>query len=50
MTSNMELQPPKDLLHHLSRVARRREASQVKKFYKYFQIPGMGNLAGGVST
>lgn len=40
--------PPKDLTHHLSRNAASRQASQVKKFYKYFQIPGIGQLAGGL--
>ncbi|KAG8628218.1 hypothetical protein KVT40_004091 [Elsinoe batatas] len=40
--------PPKDLSHHLSRNARSREASAVKQFYKYFQIPGIGQLAGGL--
>ena len=42
-----ELEPPKDLSHHLSRVSKHRVASQVKKFYKYFSIPGIQNLAGG---
>lgn len=40
--------PPKDLSHHLSRNAKAREASAVKQFYKYFQIPGIGQLAGGL--
>ncbi|KAF2157540.1 aromatic amino acid aminotransferase 1 [Myriangium duriaei CBS 260.36] len=40
--------PPQDLSHHLSRNAKAREASQVKRFYKYFQIPGIGQLAGGL--
>lgn len=39
--------PPKDLSHHYSRAAKRRTPSQVKQFYKYFQIPGIQNLAGG---
>lgn len=40
--------PPKDLSHHLSRVTKGRKASSVKAFYKYFQIPGIGQLAGGL--
>lgn len=40
--------PPKDLLHHLSRNARSRQVSAVKRFYKYFLIPGIGQLAGGL--
>jgi DNA-binding transcriptional MocR family regulator len=40
--------PPKDLSHHLSRNAKSREASAIKQFYKYFTIPGIGQLAGGL--
>ena len=39
--------PPLDLSHHFSYTTRNRQASSVKEFYKYFQIPGIGNLAGG---
>ncbi|WPG98359.1 Hypothetical protein R9X50_00114800 [Acrodontium crateriforme] len=39
---------PKDLSHHLSRTTKTRELSQIKKFYKYFAIPGIGQLAGGL--
>lgn len=39
---------PKDLSHHLSRSTRSREASSIKQFYKYFAIPGIGQLAGGL--
>ncbi|PSN74732.1 PLP-dependent transferase [Corynespora cassiicola Philippines] len=39
---------PVDLSHHLSRSTRAREASSVKKFYKYFSIPGIAQLAGGL--
>ena len=39
--------PPLDLRHHLSRVTAARMESKIKEFYKYFQIPGIGNLAGG---
>lgn len=40
--------PPLDLSHHFSYPTKHREASSVKDFYKYFQIPGIGNLAGGL--
>lgn len=36
-----------DMSHHFSRVTKKRNESNVKRFYKYFQIPGIGNLAGG---
>ncbi|KAI7203479.1 hypothetical protein D0869_10662 [Hortaea werneckii] len=39
---------PKDLSHHLSRATKTRQASFIKQFYKYFQIPGIGQLAGGL--
>ena len=39
--------PPLDFSYHFSRVTAARQESSVKKFYKYFQIPGIGNLAGG---
>lgn len=39
---------PKDLSHHLSRVTKNRQASSMKQFYKYFAIPGIGQLAGGL--
>ncbi|KAF2198808.1 PLP-dependent transferase [Delitschia confertaspora ATCC 74209] len=39
---------PVDLSHHLSRTTRARQASSIKEFYKYFQIPGIGQLAGGL--
>ncbi|TDZ19598.1 Aromatic amino acid aminotransferase [Colletotrichum orbiculare MAFF 240422] len=40
--------PPRNLSHHFSEVTKRREASKMKDYYKYFQIPGVGNLAGGL--
>ncbi|KAL9586647.1 MAG: hypothetical protein Q9212_000782 [Teloschistes hypoglaucus] len=43
-----ELPKPLDLSHHYSRVTKNRIASSVKGFYKYFHIPGIGNLAGGL--
>lgn len=42
--------PPLDFSYHLSRVAKARQESKIKDFYKYFMIPGIGNLAGGEST
>lgn len=47
--SDRLLPPPLDLSHHLSPTTRNREASSVKDFYKYFLIPGIGNLAGGTT-
>ncbi|KAK3073788.1 hypothetical protein LTR53_004312 [Teratosphaeriaceae sp. CCFEE 6253] len=46
--SNDPRPPPKDLSHHLSRNTKSREASSMKAFYKYFSIPGIGQLAGGL--
>lgn len=46
----MALPPPLDLSHHLSYTTKNRQASSVKQFYKYFQIPGIHNLAGGMSV
>lgn len=46
-TSSSGPQPPKDLSHLFSRVTKNRVESKVKEFYKYFLIPGIGNLAGG---
>jgi hypothetical protein len=39
--------PPLDFSHHFSRVTKARQESKIKEFYKYFLIPGIGNLAGG---
>ncbi|GKT84738.1 aromatic amino acid aminotransferase [Colletotrichum tofieldiae] len=39
--------PPLNLEHHFSAVTRRRLPSKMKEYYKYFEIPGIGNLAGG---
>lgn len=38
---------PLDFSYHFSRVTAARQASSIKRFYRYFQIPGIGNLAGG---
>lgn len=45
----MPLSPPKDLSHHFSVTAKRREPSNIKDLYKYFFIPGIANLAGGTT-
>ena len=47
LTGKVELTPPLDLSHHFSRVTKNRLPSKIKEFYKYFSIPGIGNLAGG---
>ncbi|CAG7923095.1 unnamed protein product [Penicillium olsonii] len=39
---------PLDLSHHLSYATRNKKPSSVKSFYKYFQIPGIANFAGGL--
>ncbi|KAL8946636.1 MAG: hypothetical protein Q9222_006993 [Ikaeria aurantiellina] len=39
---------PLDLSHLYSRVTKNRNPSLIKGFYKYFQIPNIGNLAGGL--
>ena len=46
--ANDKRPPPKDLSHHLSRSTKNRAASSMKQFYKYFQIPGIAQLAGGM--
>ncbi|TIC99742.1 Aromatic amino acid aminotransferase C56E4.03 [Colletotrichum higginsianum] len=40
--------PPLNLEHHFSTVTQRRTPSKMKEYYKYFEIPGIGNLAGGL--
>jgi hypothetical protein len=45
-----ELDPPLDLSHHFSRTTKNRLPSKIKDFYKYFTIPGIGNLAAGESV
>jgi hypothetical protein len=47
MSTMTERPAPKDVSYHFSRVAKKRLPSQVKRFYQYFAIPGIGNLAGG---
>ena len=48
-SSNADSRPePIDLSHFYSKVTTNRATSNVKDFYKYFKIPGIGNLAGGL--
>ncbi|KAL4790292.1 aromatic amino acid aminotransferase [Aspergillus venezuelensis] len=42
------LSHPVDLSHHFSYTTKQRAPSAVKDFYKYFLIPGIANLAGGL--
>ncbi|EHA55358.1 aromatic amino acid aminotransferase [Pyricularia oryzae 70-15] len=39
---------PRDLSHYYSQTTKNRKPSQVKEFYKFFQIPGIVNFAGGL--
>ena len=39
---------PVDIRKYLSKSAASKTESKVKSFYKYFNIPGIGNLAGGL--
>ncbi|KAI0129342.1 aromatic amino acid aminotransferase [Hypoxylon sp. NC0597] len=39
---------PKDMSHHFSDVTKARAPNKMKEFYKYFQIPHIGQLAGGL--
>ncbi|GAB1218128.1 hypothetical protein ATERTT37_007380 [Aspergillus terreus] len=48
MARTVSLPPPRDLSHHFSTTTKRREASSIKDLYKYFLIPGIANLAGGL--
>lgn len=40
--------PPLDLSHHYASTTKRRQGSGIKDLYKYFFIPGIANLAGGM--
>jgi hypothetical protein len=46
-TALQALPPPKDLSHLFSKVTRNRKPSNIKAFYKFMQIPGISNFAGG---
>lgn len=39
---------PLDFSHLFSEVTKHRVPSKMKEYYKFFQIPGIGNLAGGL--
>ncbi|OAA54223.1 aromatic amino acid aminotransferase 1 [Cordyceps fumosorosea ARSEF 2679] len=43
-----ELPPPQDLSHHFSKITKRRTPSSIKEFYRFFAIPNIGNLGGGL--
>jgi len=47
-SSRASVSAPIDITHHLSELTKQRAGSQIKRFYKYFQIPGIGQLAGGL--
>jgi hypothetical protein len=49
-TRTADLPDPKDLSYLFSRTTQARAASSIKKFYKYFSIPGIGQLAGGKNS
>lgn len=40
-------EPPLDFSYLYSRTTAARQQSSIKEFYKFFAIPGIGNLAGG---
>ncbi|KAJ6782236.1 hypothetical protein PWT90_09225 [Aphanocladium album] len=46
--SGGELPLPQDLGHHFSEVTKRRTPSSIKEFYRFFAIPNIGNLGGGL--
>ncbi|KAI1810073.1 aromatic amino acid aminotransferase 1 [Poronia punctata] len=47
--SPAEFKPaPKDMSHHYSDLTKARKPSDLKKFYKFFAIPSIGNFAGGL--
>lgn len=45
--ASSEKPAPMDLSHHYSAVTKRRQASKLKQAYKFFQVPGILNFAGG---
>jgi hypothetical protein len=50
MMKRHEKPAPVDLSHHYSVVTQRRVPSKIKEAYKFFQIPGILNIAGGSSS
>jgi hypothetical protein len=49
VAGDAELPPALDMTHHFSEVTKRRQMSGMKRSYKYISMPGMGNLAAGMS-
>ncbi|KAI0416838.1 pyridoxal phosphate-dependent transferase [Xylaria grammica] len=47
-SADMAKPAPKDMSHHFSDVTKARKPSSMKQYYKFFSIPGVGNLAGGL--
>ena len=39
--------PPRNLQHLYAEATNLRLPSKMKEYYRFFQIPGIGNLAGG---
>lgn len=39
--------PPRNLQHLYAEASNLRVPSKMKEYYKFFQIPGIGNIAGG---
>ncbi len=48
LAAEMEKPLPLDLSHLYSETTKRRLPSKMKEYYKFFQIPGVRNLAGGM--
>ncbi|KAI0471073.1 pyridoxal phosphate-dependent transferase [Xylariaceae sp. FL0804] len=48
VADDMAKPAPKDMSHHYSAITKARTPSKMKEYYKYFLIPGIGNLAGGL--
>lgn len=40
---------PRDFSHYYSVITNHRFPSPMKQYYRFFSIPGIGNLAGGKS-
>ena len=40
---------PRDFTHLYSETTKHRLPSMIKQYYKFFRIPGVGNLAGGTT-
>ncbi|KAH9901988.1 aromatic amino acid aminotransferase [Xylariomycetidae sp. FL2044] len=46
--ADMAKPEPKDMAHHYSDVSKNRKPSSMKEYYRYFFIPGIAQLAGGL--